>query len=694
MNPCKHIYIYTIIIIYFLLTGIPGMSQVRDVAFEKENFPKEDREKLYEAIKNIKKGDKFYEFGSRATYIQALEYYLPANDFNPSNAELLFKIGNSYLYSLNKSRAAFFLEKAYSINPKISPEIKFLLGEAYFFNQDIDKAVSYYKDYLKDQPKDAPEDRIAGINKKLKLCDVARQFMKAPECYIIENLGSTINTVFPEYAPVITADESKMLFTSCRDNTLGGERDPVDLFFYEDIYISPKMGNEEWSVPLHPGSPLNSNYHDATVGLSPDGQRLLMYRGDNGGDLFESRQRGDGYGEPVRLPKPVNSSFHESSASYSPDQNTIYFVSDRPGGIGGHDIYSCTRDKNNRWGDAVNLGPVINTERDETGVFMHPDGKTLYFSSQGHVTMGGFDFFSSTFENGKWSEPRNLGYPLNTTDDDVFIVISADGRHGYFASYRAEGLGEKDIYRVTFLGGDKPLVDNNEDNLLASIIEPFKHAQLAPTEIRKSSQLTLLKGNIYDADKKTPLDASIDITNNNSNELVNSFDFKGESGDYLVALPSGHNYGIAVKAEGYLFHSENMNIPENQGYMEQVKDIPMDKVGIGKKIILRNIFFDVDRSDIRPESRGELGQLILLLKELPSLHIEITGHTDNTGTLEHNLELSEKRAREVVLYLVANGIDMKRLSYSGKGFSQPLTHNETEEARQSNRRIEVTILAK
>lgn len=677
-----------------LIFWLPASSQVKDVLFEKENFPKEDKEKFKDALKNIKLGDKFYEYGSRATYIQALEYYLKANDFNPSNSALLYKIGNCYLFSLDKSKAVFFLEKAFQINPKISTDIKFLLGEAYFFNQDIDNAVLNYSEYLKEQPADAPEERITRIKKNLQLCEVAKRFMAAPECFIIENLGPTINTIYPEYAPVITADESKMLFTSCRDNTLGGGRDPIDLFYYEDIYISLKKGEDEWSAPIHPGAPLNSEYHDATVGLSPDGQRLLMYRGDNGGDLYESRLEGDGYGDPVRLPKPINSSFHECSASYSPDQNTLYFVSDRPGGFGGHDIYYCKKDKNNKWGDAINLGPVINTELDENGVFMHPDGKTLYFSSQGHGGMGGYDFYSSTFENGKWSEPRNLGYPLNTTDDDVFIVISADSRHGYFASYRAEGFGEKDIYRVTFLGGDKPLVDNNEDNLLASIIEPFRQALLAPTQIQKSSELTLVKGTIYDAATQSPLEASIDITDNKKNELVNSFDFKGKTGNYLIALPSGYNYGIAVKAKGYLFHSENIDIPAGQGYMELSKDVAMDKVEVGKKIILRNIFFDFDRITIKPESRSELGQLIKMMKEMPGLKIEITGHTDNKGTFAYNQELSDDRALAVVNYLVENGIEHSRLSYKGMGFSQPIATNDTEEGRQVNRRIEITITGK
>ncbi|MCX6269770.1 MAG: hypothetical protein NTU44_00855, partial [Bacteroidetes bacterium] len=571
-------------------------AQIQDVPFARDNFSREQRDRLREAIKDIKSGDDYFEIGRRATYLQALEFYLRANDFNPNNAELNYKIGKCYLYSLQKANAIYFLEKAYKIKPGISADIKYLLGQAYHFNQEIDKAVLFYTAYLATLPPNDPNNRIKDVSRRLEECDVAKRMMANPVRVLIENVGGAINTNFPEYAPVITADESKMLFTSSRDNTVGGGIDPVDLFYYEDIYISPRKTSEEWLTALHPDKPLNTEYHDATVGLSPDGQKLLMYRGDNGGDLYESRLNGDEYGEPVRFPKPINTRYHEPSACYSPDQNTLYFVSDRPGGFGGHDIYSSRLGKDGRWGDPVNLGPSINTEYDEIGVFMHPDGKTLYFASKGHATMGGYDIFRAVFENGKWSAPENLGYPINTTDDDVFLVLSADGRHGYYASYRStDSFGEKDIYRLTFLGPEKPLVENNEDNLLASIIEPFRQTVSAPTVEIKTSQLTLLKGTVYDAVTLEPLGAAIDITDNSKNELVSSFESNNKTGKYLVALPSGINYGIAVRAEGYLFHSENFDIPVAQGYQEIVKDIYLNKIEIGKKIILRNIFYDFDK---------------------------------------------------------------------------------------------------
>ncbi|HRY31514.1 MAG TPA: OmpA family protein [Bacteroidales bacterium] len=683
-----------LLLVHLWLLILPALkAQEKNTEFIKQNFPKEKHELLKDALRNIKEGDLYYQYGNRATYLQALDYYLKANDFNPNNDDLNYKIGKCYLVSLEKSKAVFFLEKAARINPGIAPDIQYLLGQAYHFNQMIDQAGRAYTTYLSGISGKGNEQAVKEVQKKLKECEVARKLMGNAEKVTIENLGSNINTKYPEYALVITADESKLLFTSSRDNTVGGDIDPIDLYYYEDIYISPRISDQEWSVPLHPGKPLNTEYHDATVGLTPDGQKLLMYRGDNGGDLYESQLKGEEYGNPVKLPRPVNSKYHEPSACYSPDQQTLYFVSDRPDGYGGHDIYSCSI-KDGRFGDAVNLGPVINTEYDETGVFMHPDGKTLYFSSQGHPTMGGFDIFYSVLEQGVWSEPRNLGFPVNTTDDDVFIVLSADGRRGYLASYRPGGYGEKDIYRVTFHGPEKPLVDNTEDNLLASIIEPFRQAVMAPVAESRTSQLTLLKGTVYDAVTLEPLGAAIDITDNSIGEVVSSFESNMVSGKYLIALPSGKNYGIAVRADAYLFHSENFDIPQSRGYQEVEKDVYLNVIEVGKKIVLRNIFFDFDRYTLRPESRAELNRLLELLKQMPRLKVEISGHTDSFGSESYNQVLSENRAKAVVEFLVAAGIDKTRLIYKGYGLTQPIASNATDEGRQLNRRTEFKILAK
>ncbi len=683
-----------IMVLFFAGFHERSCAQVQDVPFSKDYFPKEQREQLQEAVRNIKEGDEFFEIGQRAAYLQALDYYLKANNFNPNNAELNYKIGKCYLFSMHKAKSIYFLEKANKMKPNVAPDLSLLLAQAFHFNLEIDKAEEYYKIFLGHF---APNDQglePKDIERKIRECETARWFIKHPERVFIDNLGDVVNTSFPEYAPVITADESKMLFTSCRDNTIGGGIDPIDLFYYEDIYISPHSPPDLWSAPIHPGKPLNTDFHDATVGLSPDGRRLLMYRGDNGGDLFESVLQGDEYGDPYRLPNEINTKYHECSASYSPDQNTLYFVSDKPGGQGGHDIWVAKRDKKGRWETAVNLGPTVNTTMDEAAVFMHPDGKTLYFSSEGHETMGGFDLFYSVFENGGWSEPKNLGYPINSTDDDLFLVLSADGRHGYYASYKPDGYGDKDIYRITFLGPEKPLIDDNEDNLLASIIEPFRQAVFAPTIEIPSSQLTLLKGIVVDAVSREPLGASIEITDNEKDEQVTITESNSKSGRFLVALPSGINYGIAVRKDGYLFYSENIDIPRAMGYSVVEKEIALEKIEVGKKIVLRNIFFDVDKFKLRPESKAELDRLLTLMNEMPKLRIEISGHTDNQGTEAHNQVLSQNRAKAVVIYLIEHGIEADRMVYQGYGYSQPVATNSTAEGRQLNRRTEFKIIAK
>ncbi len=442
------------------------------------------------------------------------------------------------------------------------------------------------------------------------------------------------------------------------------------------------------------GAPINTEDHDANSGLSADGQKFLIYIGKNNGDLYESELKGDSWSKPDRMNKNINTDFHESSASYSPDGKSVYFVSDCPGGFGDRDVYMSTKDNKGRWGKAVNLGNVINTPYGEEGIFAHPDGKTIYFSSEGHNSMGGYDIFKSVFENGKWTQPENLGYPVNTPDDDVFFVVSASGRHGYYASFNAKGYGEKDIYQVTFLGPEKQMVLNTEDNLLASIAAPVKETVIAPVIEAKSAALTILKGVITDGISTKPLEATIEIIDNQRNEIVATFTSNSASGKYLVTLPAGKNYGIAVKKEGYLFHSENFDIPATAAFQEVTKNIALNNVVVGTKIILKNIFFDFDKATLRPESTNELERLTKLLNDVPSLKIEISGHTDSKGAAEYNQTLSKNRAKAVVDYLVKSGIDTKRLTFAGYGKEQPIATNDTDEGRQLNRRTEFKIISK
>jgi outer membrane protein OmpA-like peptidoglycan-associated protein len=387
--------------------------------------------------------------------------------------------------------------------------------------------------------------------------------------------------------------------------------------------------------------------------------------------------------------------YHESSACYSPDGNSVYFVSDKPGGQGDRDIYISHKDEKGRWGEAINLGPTINTKLGEEGVFAHPDGRTLYFSSQGHKGLGGYDIYKSVFDEKTktWSTPENIGYPVNTPDDDVFFVVSASGRRAYYTSFNPGGYGEKDLYMITFLGAEKLMVNNNEDNLLASQAEPVKETVAAQTVAIKEAQLTILKGVITDALTRKPLEATIEIVDNQMNQVIATFTSNSATGKYLVSLPAGKNYGIAVKKEGYLFHSENFDIPNTAAFQQVTKDVELKNLAVGSKIVLKNIFFDFDKATLRPESTNELERLTKLLNDVPTLKIEISGHTDSKGANDYNKALSDNRAKAVVDYLIKAGIASNRLVYKGYGEEQPISTNETDEGRQLNRRTEFKILS-
>ncbi|MDQ3190941.1 MAG: OmpA family protein [Bacteroidota bacterium] len=665
----------------------------QNVEFSKENF-KDNKDGLKKALSEIKEGDRLCEEGP-TRYKIAIDNYLSAQKFNPNNAELNYNIGKCYLFTIDKTSAIPYLEKAYKINPNIANDVRNLLGRAYHLNMEFDIALAHYKAY-KDRLTQKQQQELQEVDRNISACMVGKELVASPVRVFIDNLGTNINTKYPDYGPLISADESVLIYTSRRDNTTGGGIDPGILEYYEDIYISYNI-NGKWTVGENMGKPINTEEHDATVGLSADGQKLLIYKDDKGdGNIYECELKGDSWSKPQKLNKNINTSFHETSACFSPDGRALYFVSNNPSlSIGGRDIFVSYADSKGKWGKPENLGPTINTKLNEESIFMHPDGKTIYFSSQGHNTMGGYDVFKSVLgPTGKWSTPVNLGYPVNTPDDDVFFVLSASGKHGYYSSFRPDGEGEKDNYMITFLGPEKQLVLNTEDNLMASIAEPVRERVIEQEVIVEAAKITILKGVISDAMTQIPLEADIELIDNDKNIVLANFKSNNKSGKYLLSLPSGKNYGIAVKVEGYLFHSENFNIPAIADYQEITKDIQMKNVAIGSKIVLKNIFFDFAKYSLRPESTNELERLIKLLNDVPTLKIEISGHTDNKGSAEMNQKLSENRAKTVVEYLVTNGISSARLEYKGYGLTEPVATNDNEEGRQENRRTEFKILGK
>ena len=665
----------------------------QDVEFSKDNF-RDKKDELKIAKNEIELGDEIMEKES-VFYKNAIAHFLIAYKLNPNNSLLNFKLGKCYLHSSFRSKCTTYFEKAYQLNPEVDPEILYYLGIGYHLDMQFDKAIQSFNAMIalfKGKDKTGIVDEM---KKYIRQCEYAKEMVKNPVRVKIDNVGGDINSQYPDYSPVITADESEMIFTSRRPETTGGGIDPFMNEPFEDMYIADRINNK-WGQARNMGPTVNTDGHDSNCGLSADGQKFLIYKDVNHGDVFESFLTGTVWSTPEKLNKNINTDAHESSSSYTPDGNTIYFISDKEGGLGGRDIYTSTKSLKGKWGEAVNLGPIINTPEDEEGIFVHPDGKTIYFSSKGHQTMGGYDVFKSIYNDSlkSWSKPENIGYPINTTDEDVFFSVAASGKHAYYSSVRADGYGEKDIYRVTFFGPVKSVILNTEDNLIASHNEPVKEkVKLARIDI-KEAQLTLLKGFILDDKTNKPLEATIEIIDNERNEVIASFTSNSVTGRYLVSMPAGKNYGISVKKENYLFHSENFDLAATAEYQEVQKDIKLKNIAVGQSIVLKNIFFDFNKSTLRKESENEIAQLTKLLVDIPTMKIEISGHTDSYGSDIYNKNLSHQRAKAVYDRLIQNGIKADRLTFMGYGEEKPIDTNETDAGRQMNRRTEFKVTAK
>lgn len=755
-----------IIIGLLLLSSCANVFSQNNVEFDKASFPG-NSEGLKTALNNIKKGDAYFK-GGTYFYGKALDFYLKANDFNPDNAELNYKIGVCYLYSSFKQKALPHLQKAKELNPEVNEKLNYYLGWAYHLRMDWNRAIELYETYQKTIA-GTEEAKISNVERKIQECRNGIELMKdtmrlskLPDSlrYKIVNLGPEVNSQYVDNHPVISADESILIFTSRRDNTLGGGISD-DGKFYEDVYISRKEEGK-WTEAKNIGDPINTyNRHDATCGISIDGQKLYIYRDDlydGTGNIYECKLKGHSWSEPVKLPKEINTRYHESSASLSPDGKTLYFCSQNPlgnKGIGTHDIFKSTLitlDEKTQWSEPENLGEVINTEYSERTVFIHPDGRTLYFSSEGHNSMGGYDLFKSVFNDSTktWSKPVNLGYPVNSPDDDVDFVVSASGKHAYYATIRPDGYGEKDIYRITLpadttvyltlVKGNVTDESNNPVGAKINIID-IKTGKVISTQesnsatgkflvslpsgknykmqvssdgyhpheeifnippgqkykeldinikLKRKEQIVEVEGMVFD-EKGKPLRAKVEIINNATGEII-ARTTTDQIGKYLAKLKGGKNYGMTVSADGYLFQSINLDIPPDKDKLK-LPPITLKKIQAGKNIVLNNIFFDFDKATLRPDSRPELQRVATVLQDNPSMKIEISGHTDNKGSATYNLRLSEARAKAVVDYLISNGIEKSRLQFKGYGFLKPIASNDTEEGRQQNRRTEFKVLA-
>jgi len=444
-------------------------------------------------------------------YAKALPLLLHLDSMQ-DNANLRFYIGYCYLMSpLEKNKSIAYLEYAAQHTTAdytegdykqqdAPPYTAISLGDAYHMNYLFDKAIATYEGY-KAILHESQKKEIEDIDRKLEISKNAQALVNKPVPMTTSNLGPLVNSVAPDYSPVITADESEIIFTSRRAGSTGGLIDE-DGYAFEDIYISENV-NGTWDELQKIDSTINSNGHEAPTGLSADGQMLLIYKftAEDGGDIYLSNRMGDTWTEPKRFGEGINTTAWESHATISADGQFLSFTSDREGGIGGRDIYFCKRLPTGDWAMPQNYGPAINTIYDEGSPFLHPDGKTLFFSSKGHNTMGGFDiFYTVKQDDGSWSEPVNLGYPVNTTGDDVYYMPTTDGKSAYYASFRQDGMGEKDIYKIT-----------------------LPHME--------EKKLTVYRGTIKNRKGEVPEDIYIEVSDNETGELVGTYTPNSATGE-------------------------------------------------------------------------------------------------------------------------------------------------------------------
>jgi outer membrane protein OmpA-like peptidoglycan-associated protein len=551
------------------------------------------------------------------------------------------------------------------IDPDFFPNIYFSLADDEFSLGKYSDAQQHLKQFLTYE-KIAPKMKQRGIF-LLKCCDFAVVAVKNPVPFTPVNLGDKINSVKSEYSPSLTVDEHTLVITrlvSRNENTV--HQQP----FEEDFYISEKQADSSWGEMIRMSAPLNSHGNEGAQSISPDGQTLyftICNRADGLGscDLYISERKGKGWSTPVNMGIKVNTGVWDSQPSISPDGKTLYFSSARGGGKGKMDIWKTTKDDNGYWTSPVNLGDSINTEMSEMSPFIHSDGRTLYFTSTGHPGMGGMDiFYSKMDDNGKWSSPKNIGYPINTNNDEGYLIVNARGNKAYFASDKYGGSGGLDIYSFDL------------------------YEEARPTAV------TYMKGTVYDSKSKKRLQAKFELIDLTTSNTIAQSTSDAQTGEFIVSLPSDRNYALNVSRDGYLFYSENFELKGNHSQLKPfMKDVYLQPIEAGSIVILKNIFFDFDKFDLKPESLVELNRLFDLLKKNPALKIEIGGHTDNKGTAEYNQKLSESRSRSVFDFLVNKGIDKTRLSYKGYGLTKPIDTNDTDEGRANNRRTEFKVVS-
>lgn len=688
--------------VFFFIIGFSAFSQVEKKDYElkikKKDFKTEQEEGLKEAWKSLKLAEKYFHEGL-GTYAMARDHYLFAHQYNSENLILNYRIGICYLYTDDKYEALKYLRKAFTNNPDLHPDIEYHLGRAYHLVLEFDKAIDHYKSYRKKVISMGLIKEVGKIDKLVQECENGNVIIENPRRVIISNMGDSINSIAADYFSIFSKSDSIMYFTSRRLVEKKDDRNPYDNKFFENIFFSEIDDDGNWSgAKVLPGR-INSKSNEALVGVSPSGDKLFIYRGeDHGGDVLVSEYKASKgiWKSPKRMPRNLRSEQAEGSVYLNAAQDTMYFISaNEEYTHGGKDILFTSLDEVTRkWRDPKNLGSLINSVYDEEGIFLSPGGNEMYFSSRGHNTMGGFDiFYTKKLDDGTWSDPENMGYPINTPDDDLFFVMPENGNYAYFSTIREGGIGSRDIYKITFLGSEKELMLSTEDILVSGIPVMDKKGFFTYPEPIEIDSFYYLTGRVLDKETGEALFGKIEFIDIDKSAIVATA-ISSDSGIYKVKFLNAKNFAVEVIVKDYLFYLDVVDMTKATTDEPAIVDFLLDKIKVGTKVVLENIYFETSKSTLKSGSYEQLKQVIGLLENNETIRLEISGHTDNTGSLKVNTRLSEERAKAVVNYIVSQGINKSRLESKGYAFTQPIAPNDTAEGKERNRRVEFKVLSK
>lgn len=627
---------------------------------------------------------------------QAIVLYKQIVLFDPQNPLYLYNLGFCYLNTrMSKDSSIIYLKNSIKYYSKQKhkkvmniEEVYFYLGRAYRINNYYDSATAVLTK-LKLNTTNRKFKKI--IDNELTLINTASELYKQPVNFNVENIGNQVNTPFTEHTPILSIDENKLIFTSRRANNgkilLYDEQ--YDEQYDEDIYISEKDDKGLWTTPVAISKNINTAEHEASIGLSYDGLQLFIYKEEDEGSIYFSKFDGEDWTKPVKLNENINTRFRETHASLSLDGNFLYFTSARPGGIGGQDIYMSQKNSDGQWGQAVNLGNSINTTSDEEGPYIHPDGKTLYFSSKGHKGMGGHDIFKSVRDqNGLWLKPTNIGYPINTVEDDIFYFPTADGTRAYYSSIRENSIGRSDIYVIS-LPQEKPTELVVMTGILTHCSETRPQAQITITDIETKEYL------VATPDKK---------------------------GKFIFVTQRNHNYNIIIETETKIILDEKITITDELPFINLYKIIRLDpEVNCDKQldtlaqeelntllidslgnvydqfIEIENILFDFGKANQVKENES-LDKLTKYLIDNKEAIVEIGAFADAKGEANYNYNLSIRRGETLKKYMTDKGLNAKQLIVSGYGEENPIAYNKNldgtwnTEGQKYNRRAEFKVI--